>query len=434
MLKKTIACAGGVASFYFFLCGCGGDGGGGGGDFASRLKKMDITGAKALFIAPASQPKGDRNAKAEAQDKLFKITGDGYILEVTYEDEGGNQFQEEVPALAVVNVNATYVIVSFGSGAGCIFDYSFLVRKSDGAVFSMRGSLPPDDWSGLHCPFSGFKNGEWRAYTDQDGNIYYYTYIGTIAKLNVQNPDAITNERYAPDADEVDFFVVDSGGNAAYEGHSVADPMISVRRIVKANGGLNNLPDYTTIWLGLDGNIYYQEDAWPDLMIKKIAIDALYNVSTVDYGSLGTCIGYRGLTYKLDLLDRILMVSTFLNKVFEVYNPSVTPRVIDLSSLGLSSVNVADASDSYYYLAGQNETAEPLLVKVDPTDDNSTVWLPANEYDVFKMVVSGADEVLFNALRMADGAKVIGQIDAAGTVTILDETLNTEVVVLERID
>ena len=42
--------------------------------------------------------------------------------------------------------------------------------------------------------------------------------------------------------------------------------------------------------------------------------------------------------------------------------------------------------------------------------------------------------MIFNALRMPDGAKIIGEIDSGGTVTILDETLNTEVTVLERIN
>ena len=42
--------------------------------------------------------------------------------------------------------------------------------------------------------------------------------------------------------------------------------------------------------------------------------------------------------------------------------------------------------------------------------------------------------VTLNALRMADGKKVFGRIDAAGTLTITDEQLDVEAVVLERIN
>jgi hypothetical protein len=49
------------------------------------------------------------------------------------------------------------------------------------------------------------------------------------------------------------------------------------------------------------------------------------------------------------------------------------------------------------------------------------------------MTVNGNNTVTFNALRMSDGAIVIGEISASGQVRILDSTLNTEVVVLERI-
>ena len=34
---------------------------------------------------------------------------------------------------------------------------------------------------------------------------------------------------------------------------------------------------------------------------------------------------------------------------------------------------------------------------------------------------------------MSDGVKVLGQVSSSGEVSILDETLNTEVVILERI-
>jgi len=49
------------------------------------------------------------------------------------------------------------------------------------------------------------------------------------------------------------------------------------------------------------------------------------------------------------------------------------------------------------------------------------------------MTVDNNNVVSINAERMSDGIKVVSQISASSEVTILDETLNTEIVILERI-
>jgi hypothetical protein len=64
---------------------------------------------------------------------------------------------------------------------------------------------------------------------------------------------------------------------------------------------------------------------------------------------------------------------------------------------------------------------------------SSTNLTTPGTYDFYKFSVSPADVIHFNALRMSDGVKVIGQIDAAGVLTIVDEEMNNEVTVLERI-
>jgi hypothetical protein len=93
-------------------------------------------------------------------------------------------------------------------------------------------------------------------------------------------------------------------------------------------------------------------------------------------------------------------------------------------------------SSDAYYLAGTDGSSSPILLKVDPTTDGVTTLLPKNSqyYDIYAMSVSSANTVNFNALRMSDGAKIIGQIDASGSLTILDSTLNTQVVMLEKIN
>jgi len=40
----------------------------------------------------------------------------------------------------------------------------------------------------------------------------------------------------------------------------------------------------------------------------------------------------------------------------------------------------------------------------------------------------------FQILRISDGAIIIGKIDASGSLEVIDETLNQELIVLERIN
>ena len=87
------------------------------------ITAMSITDATDLFIAPYSGTKGAGN------NTLFKITSAGSVQEVAYTDANGDQTTFAYPPSAVFNVNSTYVVVCFSPSG-------YLVRKSDGAVFS----------------------------------------------------------------------------------------------------------------------------------------------------------------------------------------------------------------------------------------------------------------------------------------------------------
>ena len=129
------------------------------------------------------------------------------------------------------------------------------------------------------------------------------------------------------------------------------------------------------------------------------------------------------------------------NKVITSLDDNIFPIAIDLIGHGKSEspteiddYKVAGASSDFYYISGNDGSSNPMLIKVNPANDSATTLLTAGLYDIYKMTISSDNIVLFNALRMADGVKIIGQIDAIGTVTILDETLDKEMVVLERMN
>jgi hypothetical protein len=320
---------------------------------------------------------------------------------------------------AVYNVNDEYAILVFG------YDEGYLARKSDGTVFSLENIGLPDGWG--HFFNSNIVQ------LDSNGNIYYHVRQnnahGSIVKINIQNPSTLTKVTYSPSTDDVRVFEISPDGHLIYEyGGSGAV------RVKKSNGGLYNLPNqnglYFRMWIGIDGKIKYNSQTYPQTLVT-INIDQNYNVTETSIPS----ISFHSGGYMLRFPGRTLFtdrVSPSNSLVYEMENLTNTPRLINFNSI-ISAIEIADQSDSYYYLFGYDDSGTPLLIKVNPVNDQVTTIISSGLYDIYKMNVSADDIVTFNALRMSDGAKVIGEISASGRVAVLDETINAEVTVLERI-
>jgi hypothetical protein len=381
---------------------------------------MNITDAKALYIAEPSN---------SSEKKLFKITKEGYILEVTYENEEDEEITFLYSPKLVVNVNDNYVIVGFGDSF-----HIYLVRKSDGALFSLANVGYPS----TSKPFD--VNNYRMIQSDDFNNIYYIRYkndIAGIVQIDVSNPELLVAIDYTPDTDNVySYFVVTPNSHIAYAYDGGGS-----NRIRKSNCGLHNLPSqgYLLYWVGLDGNIKYQGAKSDFTKIYTVNIDQVtfdVNVSFVDVSDPENWTNIQSVTsYILRFYPYTIVVDAGCSdKIFEVENPTNNPKMVTINQI--NDIKIVDCSTNYYYLAGNDNENNPTLLKVNPLDNSVIVLLPNNSiyYDIYKMVVSPDDVVIFNALRMSDGAKVIGEIDSNGVVSILNESLNTEIVVLERIN
>ncbi len=143
------------------IASCGGEENGNGAE--DILASMDIVNATNLFITKSSGSQtlslNSDNLSNETQ-KLFKITDDGYIEEVKYYDEDGNEITLQYQPNAIYYVNDGYIIV--------IFEFGYLVRKSDGAVYSLEnaGYIMQNYYFLNSSPIS----------TDSSDNIYYITF------------------------------------------------------------------------------------------------------------------------------------------------------------------------------------------------------------------------------------------------------------------
>lgn len=394
-------------------------------DDPSILAKLGIDDATNLFIAPSVSSSSSIRSifRSTESDKLFKITSDGYIQEVTYLDENDQEMTIINIPTAIYNVNTEYIIVLFGSEG-------YLVRKSDGAVFSLTDVGVPSD----QLQQGNFINAE-KIQTDVSGNIYYQITIydgestTIVIKIDVTDPNNLTKTDYTPDTDYINGFNVTSEGHISYN-YGSGDS----NRIKKSNGGLYNLPSigWLTHWVGLDDKIRYQKSDLDRDTIVTVSIDpGDFTVTTSEVtGSLDYLQNVSSYLFKF--IDRTVLIETGNEYINELENPTDTPRKITISEI--DDIKLADASANYYYLSGDDSSVNPLLLKVNPVDDSVTTLLSPGLYDIINMTVSSDDTVIFNALRMSDGVKIIGEIDSLGTVTILDEIIDSEIVILERIN
>lgn len=140
-------------------------------------------------------------------------------------------------------------------------------------------------------------------------------------------------------------------------------------------------------------------------------------------------------SYKLEAKERIIIISSNTSLIYEAYNPSGKPRFVSLANCALKSITAVESTENFYYIAGTDSNNNTLLIKVNPTTDAWTNLLPQNDYDVYAFTASETDGIVFNALRMSDGKKVIGKVAIdGGQVTIIDQESNAQVTCLERIN
>jgi hypothetical protein len=399
------------------------------------LSAMDIQGAKGLIIAPVTKLCGETGAwkvspepgssvcvKREVTvNRLFRTTASGFVEEVHFYSTEGEDVTEFYLPTEVCDFNADYLVIVFQSPS------AYIVNKTTGVVHAFGDAGVPN--VGGH----GYKNRELLR-SDSSGNMYYEFNDG-LWRLDLSNPASLSAVRWCPETDIIDSWQVDADGNVIYYANwnTACD-----YRVRKTNGGLYNLQETTVFWTGPDGQIYYYARGPFGLsnQVYRVEVDGTFNVTETPYGPT---FDFEPCTqdiyaYMVQVQGRIIILNSASPfRVSEMFNPGSSPREVP-GLPGFTSIKAVAASDNYYYIAADDASNQPVIVKVDPLDDSWVLLTTPGEYDVYKMDVSKTDTLAFNALRMSDGVKVIGEIDAANALAIIDETLNQEVIVLERVD
>lgn len=177
----------------------------GGSDDESLAFIQGIAEARNLFIAQSSTSTSDLSVN-NVTNSLFAVREDGFILEVSYVGEQGGEVQEfrdQLEPFKVMNAGSNYTIVVFKdyrtSEDGFV---SYLVRKSDSAVFKFDDQIDPAivSYDDISCPIQ----------TDGSDNIYFVEEKNKrIVKVDVSDPANIIASDYIPETETAFFFLVD---------------------------------------------------------------------------------------------------------------------------------------------------------------------------------------------------------------------------------
>ena len=404
----------------FLSCSSGGSSSDGSSNI--NIGNVDIFGAKALMVTStssnfkASNISNSQYRSANTSQVFVKFKNDGTHEEIAVEDDNGNPV-DAIPD-EIYDCEGDYVIIVFDS-------HPYLVNKITGSAYDLEPVGIPNMGTN-----SGYRSTK-RIYTDNDGNIYYCN-SGRVKKIDISNPNRITAENYTIDLDTVYEFAVDLNGNVLYSrngSYGWNEPC----RIKKANGGLYNTgSEYKGFFTGLDGNLYcnrqlVNDGTTPANTIYKVNIDSSYNVSFEQYGDTGSTVTDWG--HILYFSDRILNVNCQTRYIHEVYTTAGSPRASYQQTALLNGISVKQSNNFFYVLKSGG-----AILKFNPVDYSYTTLINDGAYEMYMLDVTNDNIVIFNALRLADGKKVIGQILNNGTINIIDDTLTEEVLILKKVN
>ena len=391
------------------------------------ISKLDITDAESLYLVP--------EAEAEARgtgNVMFKITKEGAVVEVSYTSNSGIKASaKSLKPDAIYHANDEYMIVVFRYNIAC------LVSKKTGAVYSLENVGVPDDSPSM-CVNSS------PVLSDGKNNIYFKTYgynpdnpdkYEELYRIDVSNPAKVFAEPLTGPNDRYIYsFAVDAAGNGiyVYEGNNGNRSA----RLAYSGGGFANCDD-TYYWTAPDGNLYYQgapvyDDATgkSGYPIYRLDIEG-QKVSKTEYGRFdgNYSVYISSSSYYLTSGNRAYILDSE-GGLAEVYNPEGKPHLVE-GVPALTNIQAVTQSEEELFIAGESD-GEPRVIRVNPvTGDWKDLYTPG-DYEVYNMVYAG-DRLTVNALRMNDGAIIMGELDGTGKMKVLDETSNSKVLYLTRI-
>jgi hypothetical protein len=402
--------------------------------YNSKLGFVDITNAAALMVVPSNS--FSRSSRAAGDTVFVKQLSDGTVVEVTVQDVNGNTVSD-VPS-SILDSSGAYMILDFRGGR-------YLVNKTTGAAYDLS-------------PVGGMDFGT-RVITDSNSNIYgilqqYDNDVGqwnAVHKINVANPEHITVEQLTPSMysvrnDSIHYsyftyqsygFSVDSQGNVLYAcrlGNMYGPNSNSISyRLRKADGQIEEVDPFGKIFTGYDGSLYCFEGN----ALKKLSITG----GTAEFITLTENLLLYGGNMIYYLEDKIILMDYdgYSIKIAILYDEHGAPRQLEPIELD-SSVSlkfVSAGSSNVYIVTKDSDNGEEDLIKIDlATGEKTTLIEPGAYKTIYKMAATKDDVVIVNALseKNFEVKKIVANISAEGAITVREDIVGTEIIILERVN
>lgn len=441
-----------VGLMSFTCISCGGDddssGGGSGGNnpVVENLSKANIADASILFVAPSdyltaggSSNKVSRRAGSDDY-VLFKTKKDGSSEKVIFYNKDGSEASCNVSRI-IKSEEGPYILLFLrtyvqGKKGSPMPEYNcLLANKATGALYKAPDVLSKN---------LTYDRGTKILKTDKKGNLYYTN--GRVHKIDVSNPNNITDEALTPESDFVGFrdFYVSSNGELLYNGH----------RLRNTQGRLFNIAEIgESFYRGLNGNLrlflqYAIEDrACYGIFEIEFQSDGNYQLKEIQAKINTDFYAPRDEYWIVTLPNKILRINTDgKTLIMDSTNPADYAANLDWPPTNIvgndlwgpyqNIFNISDLqyNNSYIYCCGIRNNTSYSLLRTDINTNQCETVIQDNNYEIYSFTVNSDDSVTFTGLRMSDGKNVLVTIDKNGTIINEKVTSTNDKIVLERIN
>ena len=425
-----------VIGFSMTTCDNGNDAKGKG-----KLHNIDITGARALMVAPRSAV--SRLARSAGENSVFlKQLNDGAWVEVRITDEEGAELQMEPPSYIfdatedwmIIGFNMAY-IGSYGDGQFHFFDSIgnlvnenevgyYLVNKLNGDVYDFK---PAAKQFGPH--FASGLGEQLNFKTDKNGNIYYG--FPSIIKVTIGETQA-TAERLTSDVITVQpNFAVDSDGNILYRFSPQNGGSANNYRVRTVDGTIIpvNVLSPPLNFFSFNGTIYAEirtgnDDDGYNTSLCRLEIngnsdnDIQYTPVFSDNRSV---VGGSFFYFP----DKMVVIDRYTGFIAS-FSKNGTQKLIEIDEEIRGRIQTGSKD---FFVFNNNE-----IYTIDPETGVRTTLVSKNEYDtIYYFEVTYNDIVIINALTFG-GKKILANIYPDGRREIISENFEkTETVILEKV-
>lgn len=395
------------------VCSCSSDKGG--DDRNPQLSRINIEGARSLFISS-----GVGTSKLYGIKASQNRSGDeDQVFEIKYFDQNGQEMSYNEPK-EIFNTSH-YVILSFD------YDQLFLVSKTNGKVFSMPYQYKPDDNTILE---------------DEKGHIYYIAWVNPkhiLYRVSTTNPSELEIKQMSAVNDNVYGFYITANEALIYNVYSATGSPSTDMKYRKADGSYVaidgeyeptpgvRITNYFPFWRGTDDKTYcvYRKNTTSPAISKSYYIAELTTEGIIEpvkeiAAPNNYSFGFVQLAEKSYLMD-------YSSGTLTLHDVS-TPEDYNEINISFSHTPKTIIEDKLYYFS-QHDLS---LTYIDVDAASTSVVYDLNEtqlsaYSLDKIMEVTTTGITFSAVDLSDGSYVVAKMNLDNSITV-KSSLSGEIV------